>query len=96
MEKLLVIKKPIFSEKSLKEAELGKYTFEVSKDANKRQIARAVEREYKVNVLSVRTIVSKGKRTRVRGTNRKKPSKIIKKAIIQLQKDQKIPAFQGK
>ena len=94
MEEAEVLKKPIFSEKALKEVTNGRYTFEVAKEANKKQIAKAVEKEFKVTVLSVRTIVLKGKRVRIRGTNRDKTGKIIKKAVVQLKKDQKISAFE--
>jgi len=94
MEEPEVLKKPIFSEKSLKEVTKGRYTFEVAKEANKKQIAKAVEKEFKVDVLSVRTSVLKGKRVRIRGTNRDKTGKIIKKAVVQLKKDQKISAFE--
>ena|SRR3989344_5660690 len=94
MEDPRVLKKPIFSEKALKEVTKGRYTFEVATEANKKQIAKAVEKEFKVDVLSVRTSVLKGKRVRIRGTNRDKTGKIIKKAVVQLKKDQKISAFE--
>ncbi|OGY30560.1 MAG: 50S ribosomal protein L23 [Candidatus Woykebacteria bacterium RIFCSPLOWO2_01_FULL_41_12] len=94
MEEPEVLKKPIFSEKSLKEVTKGRYTFEVAKEANKKQIAKAVEKEFKVDVLSVKTIVLKGKRVRIRGTNREKTGEIIKKAVVQLKKDQKISVFE--
>ena len=38
-----VIKKPIITEKSMMATALGKYTFEVQKDATKVEIAQAVE-----------------------------------------------------
>ena len=60
----------------------------------KKQIAKAVEKEFKVDVLSVKTIVLKGKRVRIRGTNREKTGEIIKKAVVQLKKDQKISVFE--
>ena len=41
-----VIKKPIITEKSVGATTLGKYTFEVVKDATKVEIAQAVELAY--------------------------------------------------
>lgn len=38
-----VIKRPIITEKSMMATALGKYTFEVQKDATKVEIAQAVE-----------------------------------------------------
>ena len=41
-----VIKKPIITEKSMMATTLGKYTFEVDKDATKIEIAQAVEQAF--------------------------------------------------
>ena len=38
-----IIKRPIITEQSMSETENKKYTFEVAKDANKIEIAKAVE-----------------------------------------------------
>ncbi len=38
-----IIKKPLITEKSVGATTLGQYTFEVSKDANKIEIAQAIE-----------------------------------------------------
>ena len=40
-----IIKRPIITEQSMMEAANKKYTFEVAKDANKIEIAKAVEEE---------------------------------------------------
>ena len=57
-----IIIAPVFSEKSstLKE-EANKYTFEVSMNANKIEIKRAIERIFEVDVISVNTIKYDGK-----------------------------------
>lgn len=94
METNKVIKKPIFSELSLDDASKGKFTFEVDINANKKEIAKAVESNFDVDVLSVRTRISKGKRIRIRGTSRETVGKHIKKATVSLAKDQKISAFE--
>lgn len=93
METNKVIKKPIFSEFSLDEASKGRFTFEVDINANKKEIAKAVEKNFEVDVVAVRTRISKGKRIRIRGTSRETEGKHIKKATVELVKDQKIPAF---
>ena len=55
-----VIIKPIFTENSIKDAALGKFTFLVKSDVNKNQIKNAIEELYKVNVISVATNITKG------------------------------------
>ena len=45
-----VLKKPIVTEKFTAQNEVGKYAFEVSKNANKVQIKKAVEQLYGVTV----------------------------------------------
>ena len=51
-----VLKRPIITEKSQGMNPKGKYSFEVSRDANKIQIASAVEKMYGVNVEKVSTL----------------------------------------
>ncbi|RJQ38844.1 50S ribosomal protein L23, partial [Candidatus Microgenomates bacterium] len=60
-----VIIKPIISEKSMAHAGAEKFTFMVSKDSDKKSIKKAVEKKFKVNVLSVSTHIVKGKNRRV-------------------------------
>ena len=62
-----VLKLVRLSEKSNRlSSELGQYTFEVFKDANKHQIAEAVEQTFKVTVrrVNVQNYRGKNKRTR--------------------------------
>jgi len=52
-----IIRKPLITEKSMTAVQLGQYTFEVSKDATKVEIAQAVELAYPGRkVKKVRTI----------------------------------------
>ena len=60
-----IIVRPVVTEKSNDELQLGKYTFEVNKKATKVQIAKAVEKLFEVKVLKVNTISVKGKEKRV-------------------------------
>lgn len=88
-----VIKKPIITEKATQEAALGRYSFEVDRRANKREIARAIEEFFKVRVQKVRTIMVRGKRKRVGRTRREVKRSDWKKAIVQLTEGQKIDIF---
>lgn len=85
-----IILGPVVTEKSLVNQEKGVYSFWVSVDANKNQIASAFQSVFNIKPLSVNTLTSKGKvktdwkkRTPVQKSDRKK-------AIITLGKDQKI------
>ena len=51
-----IIKRPIITEQSMAETEAKKYTFEVAKDANKIEIAKAVEEIFGVKVAKVNTL----------------------------------------
>ena len=75
-----VIIKPIVTEKSNDQVQLGKYTFKVNKKATKVDIKRACEKLFDVKVLNVNTISVKGKEKRV-GRNIGKTSD-WKKAIV--------------
>lgn len=61
-----VIIRPIVSERSFDLMAENKYTFEVHKDADKREIADAVEKIFNVKVVKVNTMKVKGKPKRVR------------------------------
>lgn len=56
-----VIVKPILTEKASGLAQTKVYTFEVSVDASKRQIAETLIKLYNVKISSVRTLKHKGK-----------------------------------
>ena len=60
-----IIVRPVVTEKSNDELQLGKYTFEVNKKATKVQIAKAVEKLFEVKVLKVNTMNVNGKSKRV-------------------------------
>jgi len=84
-----VIKSPVISEKSVHlQNKLGKYTFEVHLEANKKQIKEAVESLFQVKVTGVATINQAGKQRRVRGRPGFTPT--WKKAIVTLVSGQKI------
>lgn len=94
MEITNVLKQAIISEKSLQAASEGFYTFKVDRRATKSQIKKAVEDQFNVEVVVVRTLRSKGKKRRV-GRKRieiKIPG--LKKALVKLEKGQKIDIFE--
>lgn len=85
-----VLKLVRLSEKSNKlSSELGQYTFEVYKNANKHQIAEAVEQTFKVTVKRVNTQNYRGKNKRSR-TGRPGVGSDFKKAIVTLKAGDKI------
>jgi len=85
-----VLVRPVVTEKSTDQIEnRNVYTFIVNKDANKHEIARAVEKAWDVTVLNVRTMRYAGKAKRsILGRIHKnwelgrRPS--FKKAVVQL------------
>lgn len=76
------------SNKCVAKCAAPKYVFVVDKEANKREIADAVEEIYSdrdIKVVSVNTITLKGKKRRVRGHQGRTAS--MKKAIVTLEKN---------
>ena len=90
-----IIKRPIITEKSASLFEMKKYTFEVAKDANKIEIAKAVEEIFGVQVAKVNTVRMQGKAKRTGAYPvGKRPD--YKKAIVTLTADSKtIEFFEG-
>ena len=89
-----VIRRPIITEKSTIERELENVvTFEVSRDANKIEIKRAVESLFDVKVVDVRTSRVKGKTVRRGRFVGKKAD--WKKARVRLGEGETIEFFEG-
>jgi large subunit ribosomal protein L23 len=84
---------PVITEKATVLTELNKVVFEVAKDATKDEIAAAVEELFKVRVVKVNTLITKGKTKRFRGILGKRSD--IKKAIVTLQEGQTIDISTG-
>jgi large subunit ribosomal protein L23 len=87
-----IIFRPIVTEKSVGNAQLNKYTFEVRPDANKIEIRDAIHEIFKVTVVDVNTMNMKGKpRTRHDKRGRHEGhTKDWKKAIVTLKQGDKI------
>ncbi len=88
-----VILAPHITEKATVLSEQNKVVFKVAHDASKDEIASAVEELFKVTVLKVNTIVTKGKTKRFRGIAGKRSD--VKKAIVTLAEGQSIDVTTG-
>lgn len=88
-----IIRKPLFTEKSTRQMEGNQYVFAVAPDANKRQIAEAVERQFEVKVTQVRTQNHMGKVRRMgRFAGRQSD---WKKAIVTVAEGDTIELYEG-
>ncbi len=88
-----IIIKPVISEKSLRDATVGKYTFMVNSRANKTEIKKAIEDVFEVKIIKIATNITKGSTTRNTRVGRKTTEFINKKARIMLTKGQSISIF---
>jgi len=88
-----VLRRPVITEKNTMLIEQNKYTFEVSRDANKPQIKEAVEKAFKVKVSAVNVIHMPGKMRRAGRRRGMTPS--WKKAVVTLEPGNKIELFEG-
>lgn len=90
-----IIIKPILTEKSYVGIQNKVYTFKVSKNANKIEIAKAVEELFNVKVEKVNTILVKGHQKSQNTKSGRTVGKTsdYKKAIVTLKADSKPIAF---
>ena len=88
-----VLVRPLVTEKSTILQTVGKYAFEVDKDANKNQIKEAVEKAFKVKVAAVNVITVPGSTKRI--GKRTVSTSSWKKAIVTLKTGDKIQLFEG-
>ena len=86
-----IIIQPIITEQSMMGVAFKKYTFKVASDANKVEIAKAVEELFDVKVAKVNTINVSGKMRRYGRFEGYKAS--WKKAVVTLTEDSKTIAF---
>ncbi len=90
-----VIIQPIDTEKARYQAsELGQYTFEVDRRANKIEVKRAIEAIYGIDVVAVNVMNVPAKATRRygrRGMMRRSP---WKKAVVTVAKGQRLEVFE--
>lgn len=92
MKKIII--SPVITEKSMKAAETGKYSFIVHRFASKTAIKQAIAGMFKVGIVDVYTILIKGKRKRSGARRVEVNDSEMKKAIVQLKKGDKIAIFE--
>jgi large subunit ribosomal protein L23 len=90
---IIIIKRPLITEKAMDRSKLGTYTFEVDMKADKLEIAKAVEKQYGVHVVAVRTAVMHGKSHRVGKRRTELKRSDWKKAFVKVKQGEKIEAF---
>ena len=83
-----IIIRPIITEQSMEDMDIKKYVFEVAKDANKIEIAKAVAEIFGVRVIKVTTLNVRGRTKRV-GANPAGTTRSWKKAVVKLSEDSK-------
>lgn len=85
--------KPVFTEKSLKMAKKGKYTFWVSPTADKISIKAEVARVFGVHVTDINTIKKAGEAGRT-ARGRKFNKLASKKAVVEIRDGEKIDIYE--
>lgn len=94
-----IVIRPVLTEKTnlLREGECRKYVFKVDPRANKFQIVKAVKELFSVNPVgcNILTVKSKPRMARTRSGMRKGRTSQWKKAIVTLQRGERIDLFEG-
>ncbi len=88
-----LIVSPVITEKATFASESNKVIFKVRKDATKPQIKAAIERLFDVKVLSVNTLLRKGKKKVFKGTRGVQSD--VKKAVVTLAEGHTIDVTTG-
>lgn len=89
-----ILVRPLVTEKSHEQLDRhGAYTFVVANDANKIEIANAIEKQFNVRVKDVRTMRYAGKEKRMGRFSGRKAS--WKKAVVTLAEGDSIEIFEG-
>ena len=88
-----VVVAPVITEKSTLLSENNAVVFKVANDASKPEIKAAVEALFGVNVVSVNTLVTKGKTKKWKGKPYTRSD--VKKAIVRLAEGQSIDVTTG-
>lgn len=90
-----IIIRPIITEKSMTDAGSGKYTFVVSRHANKDVIKKEIQKRFNVTITAIATSVLKG-RTKRSGQRRiETKSSPFKKATVTVKSGEKIGLFEA-
>lgn len=89
-----ILIRPIVTEKSIKDAEKRKFTFQVMEKAGKNEIKEAVEKTFGVHVLSITTTKIKGRSMRVGKKRTEIGLSAFKKATVRLKDNESIALFE--
>lgn len=90
----VIVYKPIITEKSMRQANLGLYTFLVGQSASKVEIANFVSKTFSVDVLKVKTMNGKDQ-TKLQRTRKGFFTKSgLRKAMVKIKSGQKIGMFE--
>lgn len=88
-----ILLRPVLSEKSVARSEEGRRViFEVARDANKVEVAKAVESIFDVKVAKVNTVRIKGKAKRLGRSAGRRPDR--KRATVTLRAGQTLNLFE--
>jgi large subunit ribosomal protein L23 len=90
-----ILIRPIISEKNTMLNEKGQYIFEVSQQANKIMVRKAVEEQFKVSVIAVNIMHVAGKKRRSPRSRTYGMTRSWKKAVVSLREGERIELFQG-
>jgi large subunit ribosomal protein L23 len=88
-----IVRRALITEKSTVAKDENKYVFEVDRRANKIEVAKAVEKLFKVKVLNVHVMNVTGKKKRVGRILGEKRS--WKKAVVTLAPGSRIEIYEG-
>lgn len=90
-----ILVRPVITEKSLKDAAKGIFSFEVFKKATKTEIVKTVEKSFAVHVTGISTVLRKGK-TKMVGKKKQAVKRGDRKiARVKLKKGEKIDLFEA-
>ena len=90
-----IVIRPVITEQSMEDMDIKKFVFEVAKDANKVEIAKAIEEIFGVTVIKVTTVNVRAKEKR-QGAYPAGKTASWKKAVVKLSADSKnIELFEG-
>jgi large subunit ribosomal protein L23 len=89
-----VVIRPVVSEKSYAGLDQNRYTFLVHPDANKTEIKEAIQKIWNVQVLSVNTMIRRGKQKRTRMVQGRRADQ--KRAVVTLAPGDSIEIFEAR
>ena len=91
-----IVIRPIDTEKTRYQAsELGQYTFEVDRRANKIEVRQAIEAIYDTSVVAVNVMNMPAKASKRRGRRRMVRRPQWKKAVVTVAEGQRLDVFEG-